>query len=657
MKTGFGNLPISTKVNILAGSVCMTVLVVICTYFCVDKFFSFKKSLLHSMQVVGDVISRNTSASLVFNDPQTATELLSGLQSNKKILYACITDKNNDIFAVYKKELSFFDTNIKNKIQQIKEHGISENTTTYYFSNAHIEMIQNIIIGNKIVGDVYILASMNTLYKEFKDFFFFSLFLSCALFIFAILLNIKLLRIILAPINQLVKVMASISGTKNYALRVHKKHDDELGLLIERFNEMLAAIESQESQLKTAIASEQQAKKQAQAASLSKSRFLANMSHEIRTPMNGVLGMVQILEKTRQSEQQARCTHLIKISGEKLLELINDLLDFSKIEAGKMHLNIQDFNPKTLLEEICALLKIQAEAKGIILSLILCTDIPRALQGDPDRIRQIIINLLGNAIKFTREGEVILRAYLKDTRGDTVSFHLEVQDSGIGVPKEQQKKIFESFVQADSSTTRTFGGTGLGLAVTQQLVQMMGGEIDCSSIPGQGSTFRFTIPLKKVAPESLPPERQIHTGAPALQASPARDTESLQRTRQVLIAEDNEVNQEVLADVLEFMGCSVILAVNGKKAVDLAGQYRFDLILMDCQMPVMDGFEATRQIRSLKNPDHARVPIVAMTALASEKDRLACMDAGMNDYQSKPFSMDKLEACIKKWTRQSQITP
>ncbi len=652
MKLFLLNLPIPQKINIVVGTVCMTLLLAMCTFFNVDKFLTFKKNLLHNLQVIGDVLSSNTSASLMFDDPQTATELLSGLQVNDNILYACILNARNEWFAVYQKKEFPPIGHVKQSILSLQTQEEHATRVTYRFSHGRLELLQKITLGKKTIGTMYLVAGMDRLYRDFRHFFFISLLSTGILFFLAMFLNARLMRVIVSPINELVRVMNTISGTKNYTLRVRKKYNDELGILMDRFNDMLEAIEGQELQLKEAIAAEQQATSEARAANQSKSCFLANMSHEIRTPMNGVLGMVQVLEKTRQTEQQARCTELIKISGKKLLSLINDLLDFSKIEAGKMSLQIRDFHSAALLEEVYSLLKVQADAKHLPLSFFLCTDIPGTLRGDPDRIRQIILNLLGNAIKFTAAGRVVLRGYLLKIMDDTVAFHVDVQDSGIGISREQQKHIFESFVQADGSTTRNFEGTGLGLAVTKQLVDMMKGEIGVISSPGEGSTFWFTLPLKKVPQEAIDPAPKPVSPVPP-QPLPS-DTSVSRNKPQILVAEDNEVNQEVLADVLEFMNCSVTLAVNGEKAVHLASRQHFDLILMDCQMPVMDGFEASRRIRSLHNPRYAEVPIVAMTALAQEKDKKACLEAGMNDYQSKPFSMDRLKACIIRWTRQPE---
>ncbi|WP_231702137.1 ATP-binding protein [Desulfoplanes formicivorans] len=496
---------------------------------------------------------------------------------------------------------------------------------------------------------------MHKLHDDFRQFFILSFCIAISIFIIAMIFNAHMQGMILDPINDLVSAMVHVSKSQNYTIRVRKQGNDELGKVVDGFNDMLETIEENQTLLDKTLKAESEAKKQAMEANESKSRFLANMSHEIRTPMNGVLGMIQVLQKTNLTNQQYRYTELIRLSGENLLSLINDLLDFSKIEADKMKLVLDKIDPYHLFAEIHDMMEVQAKDKGLALSTILCTDIPTPLVGDTDRIRQIMINLVGNGIKFTKTGYVMVKVTMQQSSAHGITLGIEVKDTGIGIPQKVQSHIFNSFVQADDSTTRNFGGTGLGLAVTKQLVSMMHGDIDIASEPGKGSTFTVSILLGRARDTAAFPVTFARPATPPsnVQAAQSACTQNHQQIK-VLIAEDNEVNQEVLVDVLKFMGCSVTLAVNGEKAVYLASRERFDLILMDCQMPVMDGFEATRRIRAFKDPILASVPIVAMTALAQAKDRQACLDAGMNDYQSKPFSMDKLEACIAKWTGNKQ---
>ena len=654
MKHRFENLTLQAKLNLLAGGVCVFVLFVASVFLCAQRVMEYKKDLLNTARMSSKMVSANVSAALLFNDQNAAQEILGSLEAFDIVEQAHILDTNGKIIASYTNQNANH-PDIKAQIASLQARGIHEQGGTYLFMDKTLQFASPILMGDKNLGRLYVLASTQKIFSNIRTFVVITLAVAALVSLLAFFLNQKILRKVLRPLKELAQVVKTVSQTKNYALRVPQRSSDDLGKVMEGFNGMLGIIEQHNSNLANAIGAATRAKQQALEANESKSRFLANMSHEIRTPMNGVLGMIQVLQKTNLTEQQYKCSELIRLSGESLLSLINDLLDFSKIEAGKMELVRDDFEPYRLLEEIHGLMAVQADEKGVILSCIACTDIPVCLYGDPARIRQIILNLVGNAIKFTEKGSVKVRAWADSdpSKGnDRTVLHVEVQDTGIGIPPEQRSRIFDSFVQCDSSNTRNVGGTGLGLAVTKQLVTMMHGEIGISSKQGQGSTFWLTIPLHPGRKPILP---QATFSRPCPVSVPARVTVHSARKQcrnevKILIAEDNEVNQEVLVDVLEFMDCSVTLAMNGEKAVYLASQERFDMILMDCQMPVMDGFEATRRIRAMENPDLAQVPIVAMTALTQDKDRQACFDAGMNDYQSKPFSMDKLEACIGKWT-------
>jgi signal transduction histidine kinase/ActR/RegA family two-component response regulator len=632
------------------GVVCVGILIALSCFFCVEKYISFKKDLLNKTHIISDIVSSNISAAIAFSDKITATEIISGLSSDDSIIFACITNKEGEIFASYANSKQALHAPPKPDMQHLLTSGERRGSLIFLFSSYQLELLQDIHLQKKKIGSIYIVASMNKLHQDFQQFFLLTFCIAITIFIIAMIFNAHMQGIILNPINDLVSAMTHVSKSQNYALRVRKRGNDELGRVVDGFNEMLETIENNRVLLDKTLKAESEAKKQAMEASESKSRFLANMSHEIRTPMNGVLGMIQVLQKTRLTKQQYKYTELIRISGENLLSLINDLLDFSKIEAHKMQLVLGKIDPYRLFAELHDMMEVQARDKGLILSTMVCTNVPTPLEGDSERISQIIINLVGNGIKFTQTGHVMVKVVATQSTPRSITLGIHIEDTGIGISREVQKHIFDSFVQADDSTTRKFGGTGLGLAVTKQLVTMMHGNIDLSSEPHKGSTFRVSLLLGRTREtKPFPLTFSVPDTPPVELEEQSACTQNHQQMK-ILIAEDNEVNQEVLVDVLKFMGCSVTLAVNGEKAVYLASRERFDLILMDCQMPVMDGFEATRRIRALKDPALANVPIVAMTALAQTKDREACIEAGMNDYQSKPFSMDKLEACIEKWT-------
>lgn len=480
-----------------------------------------------------------------------------------------------------------------------------------------------------IVDDGYVIViqvDSTPAYAQLQGSVRHSALIAAGLLVLGLLATLLTLRYVLRPLRDLRRRAETMAvHATGESISAHTR--DEVHAVVEVLDELTQRLVARNQELEVArIAADE--------ANRAKSAFVANMSHEVRTPLNGVLGMAQLLLSTQLNDQQRHYCEIITSSGNALLGVLGDVLDFAKIESGKIELERADFDLLALLNEAAAVYKELALTRRNRVEVALDDSLRGAFSGDPVRLRQVCNNLLGNAVKFTEGGTIRFAARAESASATRPAIvHVSVSDTGIGIPEEAQRRLFQPFMQADQSLSRTHGGSGLGLTICKHLVSLMGGTISCESAVGKGTTMRFSVRLEPATMKSKV------TVAAANQALPAG--------ARVLVAEDHPVNQEVIRAQIANMGLEVETADDGKQAVEAMRHGRFDLVVMDCHMPEMDGFEATRLIRA--NETSGRVPIIALTANVLPGIRQTCLDAGMDDYLAKPCSADDLRAALAKW--------
>lgn len=672
MISKFKNLSVTVKLILMMSIASAASLFLVSSAVIFNETKRASTDTITELTTLAGVVGENSAAAMVFDDTETTYEILMSLSTNSDIVATSLCDKNARLFSqyvspAYKDKASF--KQLKLNAWQCNVHGQSSIDNVFHLVHREIKL------QGEYIGSINILYQQNALNKRLNHYYILITTIAFISFLIVILISTKLQKAFTAPLTELMQTMKSVSIEKKYDIRAKKISGDEYGTLVDVFNEMLNEIQQRDSQLgsyrqrlETEVSDRTkdlnkknqelqsitiealQAKSIAEKANLVKSEFMATISHEIRTPMNGVLGMVEILLRTKLTEKQIKLLNTVQRSGRTLLVIINEILDFSKFESGKLTLEKQAFRPNNLLYETLELFAEDAKYKDLILRSEIIIDEHLVLIGDKNRLQQIITNLLSNAIKFTEKGEVILRcsipelgqAELEQQSGTQhIRLFFEIDDSGIGIPVEKQSIIFDSFSQVDSSTTREYGGTGLGLSICQQLVSLMGGEIGVHSNYGIGASFWFTVTLDKGDLELLPKAVTTHEYT----------QETPQYSATILVAEDNLVNQELAKTMLEIMGCQVLLAKNGAEAIKVATKTAIDLIFMDCHMPQIDGFKATSHIRSRIDPAYNmdNLPVIALTADVREGIQEQCTNSGMNDYISKPFTLNELSDKLTQW--------